>query len=87
MSHETLDGFTLYGQQRYKEAYDALYESAAFGRDAEAQYYLGMMYFYGDGVEKDAKKAEEWWKKAMRNGSIDAANRLSEISTSTKHAF
>ena len=46
-----------------------------------------MIYFYGEGVEKDIDQAMEWWKKAMRNGHTDAAYRLSEIATSTKTTF
>jgi TPR repeat protein len=46
-----------------------------------------MIYFYGEGVEKNIDEAMQWWKKAMRNGNVDAAYRLSEISTSTKTTF
>lgn len=80
-------GIALYNEQKYKEAYDALYDLAAYERNAEAQYYLGMMYRHGEGVEKDIDKAMQWWRKAMREGHQGAAYSLSEISTSTKTTF
>jgi len=36
--------------------------------DAKAQYELGVCYYYGDGVEKDLKKAKEWIEKARKAG-------------------
>lgn len=32
--------------------------------DADAQFSLGTCYSYGNGVEKDLRKAEYWWIKA-----------------------
>lgn len=34
--------------------------------DADAQYHLGLYYFYGDGVKKDLEKAVFWFTKAAR---------------------
>lgn len=87
MSNTVQDGYKLYNERKFKEAYDALYDAAAYKNNSEAQYYMGMMYFYGDGVEKNLENAMQWWKKAMRNGHMDAANRMSEISTGTSVMF
>ncbi len=87
MSHTTEDGYRLYNEKKFKEAFDALYDAALFHNNAEAQYYLGMMYHDGDGVAQDIDKAIKWWSKARRNGHVDAANKMSEISTSTKNMF
>lgn len=81
------EGYKLYNERKFKEAYDILFDAALYENNGEAQYYIGMMYFYGDGVAKDLDAATKWWKKAVRNGQVDAANRLSEISTSTKNMF
>lgn len=81
------EGIAAYETQDYTKAYELLYPLGAYKRDAEAQFYLGMIYFYGEGVEKDIPQAMEWWKKAMRSGHTDAAYRLSEISISTKTTF
>ena len=40
--------------------------------DAEAQYNLGAMYYYGRGVEQDYNKAIEWYEKAAVNGNAAA---------------
>jgi hypothetical protein len=80
-------GVNAYDAGEYAKAYEILYPLAAYKRNAEAQFHLGMIYFYGEGVDKDLNQAMEWWKKAMRSGHVDAAYRLSEIATSTKTTF
>lgn len=81
------DGIAAYDAQDYAKAHEILYPLAAYNRNGDAQLYMGMLYFYGEGVEKDVEKAVEWWKKAMKAGNVDAAYRLSEIATSTKTTF
>ncbi|TAK78400.1 MAG: hypothetical protein EPO11_01305, partial [Gammaproteobacteria bacterium] len=44
-----------------------LFSEAANGGHARAQFNLAMMYEKGDGVEKNAGKAIEWYKKAKEN--------------------
>ncbi len=87
MSLTPQDGYKLYNERKFKEAYEALYDAAAYENNSEAQYFIGMMYFYGDGVQKSKEEAMKWWKKATRNGHLDSANRLSEISTGTSVMF
>ena len=80
-------GVNAYDAGDYPQAYKIWDPLAAYKRNSEAQFPLGMIYFYGEGVEKDLNQAMEWWKKAMKNGHVDAAYRLSEIATSTKTTF
>lgn len=87
MEYTVEDGYRLYSEKKYKESYDALFEAAAYENNSEAQFYLGMMYFYGDGVEKSTDGAVKWWTKARRNGHVDAASRMAEISITTKNMF
>lgn len=87
MTDPLADGIMAYDAGDYEKAHLLLYPLGAYNRDAEAQFYLGMIYFYGEGVEKNIEAAMGWWKKAMRSGHVDAAYRLSEISTSTKTTF
>ena len=84
---ELYESIAAYDAGDYAKAYQILYPLAAYKRNSEAQFHMGMIYFYGEGVEKDIDQAMEWWKKAMRNGHVDAAYRLSEIATSTKTTF
>ena len=39
---------------------------------ADAQYDLGAIYMYGEGVEQDAKEAVKWYRKAAEQGLADA---------------
>ena len=87
MTDPLTEGIAAYDAQEYEKAYTLLYPLGAYSRDTEAQFYLGMIYFYGEGVEKNETVAVAWWKKAMRGGHVDAAYRLSEITTSTKTTF
>ena len=84
---ELYEGIAAYDAGDYAKAYQILYPLAAYKRNSEAQFHMGMIYFYGEGVEKDIDQAMEWWKKAMRSGHVDAAYRLSELKTSTKTTF
>lgn len=83
MSLET--GINLYNEKKFEEAFKILYPLGVYERNHEALYYLGVMYFYGEGVEKDLEKAKLYWKKGRQNGSRDAAFRLSELEVSTKN--
>jgi hypothetical protein len=40
--------------------------------DANRQYQMGRMCFYGDGMPEDKEQAVEWWKKAAEQGNYDA---------------
>jgi TPR repeat protein len=80
------EAIALYDNQEFEKAYDIFVERS-YKRDPEAFFYLGMMYFYGEGVEKDMDKCQEYWKKAMREGHQESAYRLSELKTSTKTTF
>ena len=44
--------------------------------DAQAQYYLGICYANGKGVQKDDKKAFEWTQKAAEQGNAKAQTNL-----------
>ncbi|MCM1044218.1 MAG: sel1 repeat family protein [Candidatus Gastranaerophilales bacterium] len=43
---------------------------------AEAQYYLGLMYDDGKGVERDSAQAAEWYRKAAEQGIAAAQSNL-----------
>lgn len=82
-----MEGLEAYTNKDFAKAHEILYPLAQYDKNDEAQLFMGMLYFYGEGVEKDEEKAMEWWKKAMRSGNQDAAYRLSELKTSTKTTF
>ena len=87
MQPELESAILLYNDKKFEEADEIFYPLATYERNAEAQYYLGLMYFEGEGVEKDITQAQQLWKKAARSRHRDAAYRLSKIVTSTKTTF
>lgn len=82
-----IQGIEAYVDGDFTKAHELLYPLAMYQKNDEAQLYMGMLYFYGEGVDQDLEKAMEWWKKAMKQGNQDAAYRLSELKTSTKTTF
>ena len=55
-----------------------LFRKAAKKKDRVAQYNLGALYFNGEGVPKDYKKAVEWWELAAKQGYTPAQTVLRE---------
>ena len=49
--------------------------SAVQGNDS-AQFFLGGLYFNGNGVEKDIAEGVKWWRKAAEQGDTDAQYNL-----------
>ena len=54
-------------------------EPAAKAGDAEAQYYLGVIYDHGEGVVRDYSTAVGWYEKAAAQGHRDAQFNLAMI--------
>jgi TPR repeat protein len=69
-------------EQSYERAFE-YYEQAADLGLATAQYSLGVMYYKGDGVERDIAKAREWWTKAAAQGEKNAIKNLKLINKQT----
>ncbi len=63
------EAIAFYEENRFEEAREALWRHR---KDPEAQYYIGMLYYEGYGVEKSVEEAKRWFKKASRRGSLDA---------------
>lgn len=61
----------LQKSEKNEEAFEYYLKAARQG-DAEAQFYLGLCYNYGDGVEKDLSEAVVWYRKAADQGFADA---------------
>ena len=51
---------------------DSATEAKAKAGDLQAQYDLGQLYWYGDGVKRDAAKAVEWFRKSAAQGHAKA---------------
>jgi hypothetical protein len=72
------DGIAAYDQGDYATAMKTFRTLAANG-NASATYNVGVMYFNGQGVEKDIDQAIVWLEKAADEGSVDSQVRLGVI--------
>jgi TPR repeat protein len=62
----------------YETAFN-LWIPLAENGDADAQNYLGIMYYLGFGVKKDYKKALYWYEKAAKAGHADAQKNYGDM--------
>lgn len=69
------DPVLAFKQGDYETAY-ILWEPLAHDGDAEAQNYLGMLYYLGLGVQKDYHKAVKWYELAGKAGHPGAQRDL-----------
>ena len=66
------------GDERYHniEKSIELFNKAAEQNEGNAQYYLGLLYENGMGVEKDIEMAKKYYKMAMENDIVTAKEKL-----------
>lgn len=69
------EGSRSFRMQNYRDAFIRLKPEAKRGQP-DAQYAVGYMYYYGQGVVEDRKKAWYWISKAARSGQTDAVAAL-----------
>ena len=62
-------------EKNYTEAIKCFREAAEQGL-AISQYNLGVLYQYGEGVEKDEAQAVDWYRKAAEQGHMKAQHNL-----------
>lgn len=77
------EGVSAFEAKRY-EAARAEFEPLAGQGDADAQYYLGELYWYGLGIEKNRQIAIEWYRKAADQGHAVAQYVMGYIYASGK---
>ncbi len=75
----------LYDDDKFKECFELCLPLAKEERNGDAMFFLGSMYMYGEGVEKNVEEALLWWSKGTKAGSRECAFALNEVNTSTKH--
>lgn len=64
-----------YARKDYLTAFNIFNLLAEQGHSA-AQFNLSSMYFFGQGIEQDWVKADEWFKRAAAQGSAEAQYRI-----------
>ena len=72
------NSYEYYKTRQYDKALPLL-EKAAREGDAEAPFYLGVMYDEGKGVDKDMKRAFQYYKLAANQGSKEAVKKIAEL--------
>ncbi len=73
------DGAYAYLQGDYENAYNTMISLAKTSDDKIAQYYLGVMYMKGQGVEQDYEQAGEWFRKSSEQGLAVAMYKLADL--------
>ena len=71
-------GYIYYQGGNFKEALE-LFEKASDKKDPYAQYYLGVMHKNGQGVDKNDKKAKEYFKKSCDAKLEKACDELKKL--------
>lgn len=76
MSSNSLEeGKQQFKEGHYSKAYNELLPLAARG-NADAQYAVGYMYYYGKGVDENKQLAKHWLTKAANQGQPNAVKAL-----------
>ncbi len=73
------DGVVTYLMGDYDKAFTTMQSLAETSDHGYAQYYLGMMYMKGQGVEQDYKLAGEWFRKAAEKSIPQAQYKLGDL--------
>ena len=81
--HEGIHDFKV---QNYRAAFIRLMPEAEKG-NAEAQYAVGYMYYYGQGVVEDKKKAWKWINLAAKAGQTDAIAAAKLLKEEQRHPY
>ena len=67
-----------YEHEDYGTAYCGFREQAAQG-DTHAQYNLGVMYYYGQGIPQDYAEASRWFRRSAEQDNADAQTYLGRM--------
>lgn len=72
-------GVITYVMGDYDKAFTTMQSLAETSDHGLAQYYTGMMYMKGQGVEQDYKNAGKWFRKASEQNIPQAQYKLAEL--------
>lgn len=67
-----------FAQSEFQMAYSICSPLANLGFK-DAQLITGLLYAYGEGVDKDLNRAKVWLNEALKNGREDAADALNQF--------
>ena len=75
------DGVVAYLMGDYETAYNTMISIAKTSEDGLSQYYLGVMYLKGQGVEQNYEEAGKWFREASERGVPQAQYKLANLYT------
>ena len=73
------DGVVAYSMGEYQTAYNTMRSLAETADHGYAQYYVGMMYLNGQGVEQSFEDAGAWFLKAAEHSIPQAQFKLGQL--------
>ena len=73
------DGVVAYLTGDYDTAFNTMMSLADTTDDAMAQYWVGVMYLKGQGVEQDYEEASKWLRKASEQSVPNAQYKLAKL--------
>ncbi len=73
------NGIVAYTMGDYDKAFTTMQSLAETSDHGYAQYWMGMMYMKGQGVEQDYKLAGEWFRKASEKSIPQAQHKLGNL--------
>ncbi|PVW14536.1 M48 family metalloprotease [Marixanthomonas spongiae] len=78
IAKQVIKGDSYFNKRMYPDAYN-MYITPANKGNAHAQERIGWLYYKGKGVKKDKDLAVSWWKKAAKQGNVEAINYLTRL--------
>lgn len=72
------EGIKAFDNKDYHRAHNLWLPLAEKGH-AEAQLFMGVLYRYGFGVDRNPPQSAKWFKRAADNGDVDAQNEVAFI--------
>lgn len=76
------DGVVAHLMGQYDKAFNTMMPLAEVQNHPLAQYYLGIMYANGQGVQQNHEEAAKWFRAAAEQGVMQAQYRLAELYSS-----
>ncbi len=73
------EGVVAYLTGDYDTAYNTMYSLADTSNDGMAQYWVGVMYLKGQGVEQDYEEAGKWFRRAAEQSIPQAQYKLGKL--------
>jgi len=73
------DGVVAYLMADYEKAFTTMQSLAETSDHGYAQYYMGMMYLKGQGVDQDYEAASNWFRKASEKNIPQAQYKLGDL--------